>query len=80
MISGRRPSEAVLLAPLGGRLYHSKFRTKVRWPSWPAYLAGRGCGSMNCWATAIMLWIRAEVPLTSVRMLAGHASLATTDR
>ena len=27
-----------------------------------------------------MLWIRAEVPLTTVRMLAGHASLATTDR
>ena len=27
-----------------------------------------------------MLWIRAEVPLTGVRMLAGHASLATTDR
>ena len=31
-------------------------------------------------ATAIVLWIRAEVPLTTVRMLAGHASLATTDR
>ena len=27
-----------------------------------------------------MLWIRAEVPLTTVRVLAGHASLATTDR
>ena len=42
-------------------------------PSWSAYLAGRGCG-------AIVLWIRAEVPLTTVRVLAGHASLATTDR
>jgi hypothetical protein len=38
-------------------------------------LAGRGC----C-PTAIVLWIRAEVPLTTVRVLAGHASLATTDR
>ena len=27
-----------------------------------------------------MLWIRAEVPLTTVRMIAGHATLATTDR
>ena len=24
--------EAMLLGPLGGRLYHSNFRTKVRWP------------------------------------------------
>jgi hypothetical protein len=31
-------------------------------------------------ATAIVLWIRAEVPLTTVRSLAGHASLAATDR
>jgi integrase len=29
---GRKPSEPVLLGPLGGRLYHSNFRTKVRWP------------------------------------------------
>jgi len=27
-----------------------------------------------------VLWIRAEAPLTIVRALAGHASLATTDR
>ena len=31
-------------------------------------------------ATAIVLWIRSEVPLSTVRALAGHASLATTDR
>jgi hypothetical protein len=32
-------------------------------------------------ATAIVLWIRSEVPLTTVRSLAArHASLATTDR
>ena len=32
MTSGRRSAELVLLGPLGGRLYHSNFRTKVRWP------------------------------------------------
>ena len=42
MISGRRPSEAVLLGPLGGRLYHSNFRTKgaVARAGRPTWLAG----------------------------------------
>jgi integrase len=80
MISGRRPSEAVLLGPLGGRLYHSNFRTKVRWPELVGLLGWPGLRFHDLRATAIVLWIRAEVPLTTVRMLAGHASLATTDR
>ena len=79
MISGRKPSELVL-GPLGGRLYHSNFRTKVRWPELVALLGWPGLRFHDLRATAIVLWIRAEVPLTTVRMLAGHASLATTDR
>ncbi len=31
-------------------------------------------------ATAIVLWIRAGIPLAVVREMAGHASLATTDK
>ncbi len=46
MINGREPSQPVLLGPLGGRLYHSNFRTKVR--SWSACLAGRDSTSMIC--------------------------------
>jgi integrase len=80
MISGRRPSEAVLLGPLGGRLYHSNFRTKVRWSELVGLLGWPGLRFHDLRATAIVLWIRADVPLTTVRMLAGHASLATTDR
>ena len=45
MTSGRRPAEAVLLGPLGGRLYHSNFRTKVRWPELVGDLAGRAAVS-----------------------------------
>ncbi len=80
MTNGRRPAEPVLLGPLGGRLYHSNFRTKVRWPKLVAELGWPGLRFHDLRATAIVLWIRAEVPLTTVRALAGHASLATTDR
>jgi integrase len=77
---GRRPAEPVLLGPLGGRLYHSNFRTKVRWSALVGELGWPGLRFHDLRATAIVLWIRAEVPLTTVRALAGHASLATTDR
>ena len=80
MTSGRRPAELVLLGPLGGRLCHSNFRTKVRWPELAGELGWPGLRFHDLRATAIVLWIRAEVPLTTVRALAGHASLATTDR
>ena len=80
MTKGRRPAEPVLLGPLGGRLYHSNFRTKVRWPELVGELGWPGLRFHDLRATAIVLWIRAEVPLTTVRALAGHASLATTDR
>jgi integrase len=65
---------------LGGRLYHSNFRTKVRWPELVTELGWPGLRFHDLRATAIVLWIRAEVPLSTVRALAGHASLATTDR
>lgn len=80
MTDGRMPAESVLLGPLGGRLYHSNFRTKVRWPALVGELGWPGLHFHDLRATAIVLWIRAGVPLTTVRMLAGHASLATTDR
>ena len=80
MTNGRRPVEPVLLGPLGGRLYHSNFRTKVQWRGLVCGLGWPGLRFHDLWATAIVLWIRAEVPLTTVRALAGHASLATTDR
>ena len=80
MTGGRRPAEPVLLGPLGGRLYHSNFRTKVRWSQLVGELGWPGLRFHDLRATAIVLWIRAGVPLTTVRALAGHASLATTDR
>ena len=80
MTTGRRPSDLVLLGPLGGRLYHSNFRTMVRWSELVEDLGWPGLRFHDLRATAIVLWIRAEVPLTTVRALAGHASLATTDR
>jgi site-specific recombinase XerD len=80
MTTDRRPAEPVLLGPLGGRLYHSNFRMKVRWPALVGELGWPGLHFHDLRATAIVLWIRAEVPLTTVRALAGHASLATTDR
>src|SRR5918993_1205492 len=76
----RAGAEPVLLGPLGGRLYHSNFRTKVRWSALVGELGWPGLRFHDLRATAIVLWIRAEVPLTTVRALAGHASLATTDR
>ena len=52
----------------------------MRWPELVGLLGWPGLRFHDLRATAIVLWIRAEVPLTTVRMLAGHASLATTDR
>ena len=80
MTNGRRPVEPVLLGPLGGRLYHSNFRTKVHWRELVGELGWPGLRFHDLRATAIVLWIRAGVPLSTVRALAGHASLATTDR
>ena len=53
---------------------------RVRWPELVGLLGWPGLRFHDLRATAIVMWIRAEVPLTTVRMLAGHASLATTDR
>src|SRR5215210_7948493 len=80
MTNGRRPAEPVLLGPLGGRRNNKNIRTKVRWPELVGELGWPRLRFHDLRATAIVLWIRAEVPLTTVRMLAGHASLATTDR
>jgi integrase len=78
MTNGRRPGDLVRLGPLGGRLYHSNFRTKVRWPELVTELGWPGLHFHNLRATAIALWIQAEGPFTTVRAPAEHASLATT--
>ena len=80
MTDGRRPADLVLLGPLGGRLYHSNFRTKVRWSELVDERGWPGLHFHDLRATAIVLWIRAGVRLSPVRSLAGHASLARTDR
>ena len=55
MINGREPSQPVLLGPLGGRVYHSNFRTKVRWPDHGMEARRRLPGSQHrrIWATAM---------------------------
>ena len=52
----------------------------MQWRELVAGLGWPGLRFRDLRATTIVLWIRAEVPLTTVRALAGHASLATTDR
>ena len=53
----------------------------MRWPEPVGSLGWPGLRFHDLRATAIVLWIRSEVPLTTVRSLAArHASLATTDR
>src|SRR4051794_37426893 len=66
MTSGRRPAELVLLGPLGGRLYHSNFRTKVQWPELVKGLGWPGLRFHDLRATAIVLWIRHLGPAAQV--------------
>ncbi|WP_392508948.1 tyrosine-type recombinase/integrase [Naumannella halotolerans] len=80
LLLDRSKSAPVLVGPLSGRLYHSNFRTKVQWSALVSRLGWPDLFFHDLRATAIVLWIRAGVPLSTVRALAGHASLTTTDR
>ena len=64
----------LLLGPSGGRLYHSYFRTKVRWPELVGKPGWPGLRFHDLRATATVMWIRAKVPLSTVRLLTGHAT------
>lgn len=76
----RGPQTAPLLrGPLGGVWNHSNFLDSVDWPRMVARLGIPGLRFHDLRGTAITLWIRAGIPLTTVRAMAGHASLATTD-
>lgn len=69
LVTGRAKSDTVLVGPLGGRLYHSNFRTKVDWVNLVGRLGWPALHFHDLRATAIVLWIRAGVPLSTVRAL-----------
>ena len=76
-----RPKEApLLIGPLGGHFNHSNFRDAVDWVRLVDRLGWPGFRFHDLRATAIVLWIKAGIPLATVREMAGHASLTTTDR
>lgn len=76
----RKPDAPLLMGPLGGRFYHSNFRTRIQWTKLVERLGWPGLHFHDLRATAIVTWIRSGVPLSTVRSMAGHASLSTTDR
>lgn len=80
LVRTRKPDAPLLVGPLGGRFYHSNFRTKVQWTKLVARLGWPDLHFHDLRATAIVTWIRSGVPLSTVRSMAGHASLSTTDR
>lgn len=74
------PSDAPLLhGPFGGKWNHSNFLDSVDWPRLVTRLGWPGFRFHDLRGTAISQWIAAGVPLTTVRELAGHASLSTTN-
>ena len=79
-VPGRPRTAPLLVGPLGGRLNHANFRDSVDWVRLVQQLGWPGFRFHDLRATAIVLWIRAGIPLAVVREMAGHASLATTDR
>lgn len=77
---GARSEDWLLQGEHGGRLHHGNFRNDV---GWVELVRKCGFGAFrfhDLRATAIVLWIKAGVPLSTVRAMAGHASLNTTDR
>lgn len=77
---GAQPEEWLLRGDLGGRLHHGNFRNDVDWVRLVQQCGFDGFRFHDLRATAIVLWIKAGVPLSTVRAMAGHASLNTTDR
>ena len=59
---------------------HANFRDAVDWVRLVERLGWPGFRFHDLRATAIVVWIRAGIPLAVVREMAGHASLATTDK
>ena len=73
-------SDAPLLhGPFGGKWNHSNFLDSVDWPRLVTRLGWPGFRFHDLRGTAISQWIAAGIPLTTVRELAGHASLSTTN-
>jgi len=74
------PGDAPLLhGPFGGKWNHSNFLDSVDWPRLVTRLGWPGFRFHDLRGTAISQWIAAGIPLTTVRELAGHASLTTTN-
>ncbi len=73
-------SEWLFRGPSGtGRLHHNNFRYRVGWPALVDDLGFSGTHFHDLRASAIVLWIRAGISLATVRVMAGHESLSTTD-
>lgn len=58
---------------------HSNFLNSVDWPRLVTKLGWPGFRFHDLRGTAISQWIPAGVPLTTVREMAGHASISTTN-
>lgn len=78
-VPGRPRQALVLTGELGGRLYHTNFLDAVRWPKLMTELGLEGTHFHDLRATAIVNWIRSGLPLSTVRDMAGHSSLSTTN-
>lgn len=76
---GRAPHEPLLRGPGGTRINHSTFRNKVDWVWLVKDMGWPGLRFHDLRGSAIVMWIRARVPLHVVREMAGHGSLKTTD-
>lgn len=80
LVKEREKDEWLLVGPFGGRFRHNNFRAGVDWRNLVRQQGYPGFRFHDLRATAIVLWIKAGIPLATVRAMAGHASLATTDR
>lgn len=80
LVGGAAPTRPLLPGPKGGRIHHANAMHRLDWPRLVERLGFPGFRFHDLRATAIVLWIRAGVPLVTVKEMAGHASLSTTDR
>lgn len=68
-----------LRGPFGGKWSRSNFLNSVDWPRLVTELGWPGFRFHDLRGTAISQWNAAGVPLTTVREMAGHPSISTTN-
>ena len=78
-MSGKRRTDYLFTGPRGGQIYPPNLRRDIGWEQLTAEFDLKDFAFHDLRATAIVWAIKAGVPITTVRDIAGRSSLAVTN-